>query len=253
MYGESLLSGQVTNAEDTPISGDFDASEESDPLHEGHGRATRSGGRGAAPLNGSRKRKHTDTYDSLDGMSDEDDAASSANDWDGGDDEEVEDNLADDDEDEMSLDEDDTDDVHQSLIVKLKLGKQPTPQNTVNTLTSTTRPEPPQVEEKKEPTEMLAQLPAMSHHAETKSANDGASVASVVPGASDIVTSASETTLEKPVSGEHPTAFDAPKPQPAALNNPVADDIEYRGHVPAPTTTKYAPYVPPSIPAAGAD
>lgn len=248
MYGESLLSGQVTNADDTPMSGDMEGSEASDPLHEGHGRATRSGGR-TAPVNGSRKRKHIDTYNSLDDMSDEDDAASSGNDWDGGDDDEVDDNLAEEDEDEMSVDDDDDDNdldsVPRSLIVKLKVGDQRLLQHNSASPKSITKPEPPQSDEKKLPDEMLAQLPALSHHAEAKSALNGASVKSIIPGSSEIVGSISETTLEKPVSGEHPAAYHAPPPQASSLTFAVSSDIEHRGHVPAPTIN-HVTHVPAS-------
>lgn len=128
-YGETLLSGQTTNT-DTPMSDAFDQSDGSELPRNGLGRATRSGGRTAAPKN-PRKRKHIDGYNSLDDMSDEDDALSSGNDWDGGDEEEDADDdgdeLEDEENDEMS-DEEEDDDVDRSLIVKLKLGQKAEPQ-----------------------------------------------------------------------------------------------------------------------------
>ncbi|GAB7355244.1 hypothetical protein MBLNU459_g5795t1 [Dothideomycetes sp. NU459] len=254
MYGESLLSGQATNAEDTPMSGDFDGSETSDVLHDGHARATRSGGRSAAPLDGSRKRKHVDTYNSLDDMSDEDDAASSGNEWDGGDDEDVDDNLADeeddDDDDAVSVVGDDLDEGPRSLIVKLQLNRRPPTQDNAHTPDTMTTTDAVRVDEEPLPSEMLAQLPALSHYAEHKSGIHGASVLSVVPNSSSVVASVSETTLEKPLTGEHPVSVQTQQPQNLA-QNPGATNIAAPGYIPssttyqAATTTEYPAYVPP--------
>lgn len=127
LYGESLLSGQVAQ-DDTPTAHDLDMSEASDGPRNMRDRAARSGGR-IAQLNGSRKRKYIDGYNEVDQMSDEDDATSSANEWDGGDDDDVDDNILDDEpDDESDLgDDEDEDDLAepQSLVVKLKVRQHP--------------------------------------------------------------------------------------------------------------------------------
>lgn len=129
MYGESLLSGQVTNT-DTPVSQDFDGSDTSEAPLNSASRATRSGRDRVGQLNGSRKRKHIDGYNDVDRMSDEDDASTSGGEWDGGDenDDDVDDNIVEDEEDDMSdMDEDEGDELNQpsSRIVKLKIGNHP--------------------------------------------------------------------------------------------------------------------------------
>lgn len=122
MYGESLLSGQATNA-DTPGSEDFDDKLEASEAPRTMARPGRVGA-----LDGNRKRKHIDGYNAVDQMSDEDDASESENEWNGGDDEEeVDDNAAEDededDEEDMSEDEDDEHLEPSSRIVKLKIGR----------------------------------------------------------------------------------------------------------------------------------
>ncbi|TIA27399.1 hypothetical protein D6C83_07790, partial [Aureobasidium pullulans] len=114
IYGESLLSGQA----ETP---DYAASETS---RTSGGRATRNSTR-ISPLNEDRKRKLRG-YNSFDEDSDEEDAPSSGNEWDGGDDDENEEDDVDmadgEDEDEMDLDQQEE---PKSLIVKLKFKKRP--------------------------------------------------------------------------------------------------------------------------------
>ena len=128
MYGESLLSGQATNA-DTPVSNDFDGSETSEAPRNGASRATRSGGGRLGQLNGNRKRRYTDGYNDADRMSDEDDATSSGNEWDGGEgDDDVDDNMPDADEDgESVISDEEMDELAEpdSLVVKLKIGRHP--------------------------------------------------------------------------------------------------------------------------------
>ncbi|KAG9515834.1 hypothetical protein KCV07_g7181, partial [Aureobasidium melanogenum] len=129
IYGESLLSGQG----ETP---DYAASETS---RTSGGRATRNSTR-LSPLNGDRKRKSRG-YNSMDEDSEED-APSSGNEWDGGDDDD-DDNDVDDvdmadgeDEDDMDLDQD----VKKSLVVKLKVKR---PQESVKTEDAPTDEKPP--------------------------------------------------------------------------------------------------------------
>lgn len=131
-YGESLLSGNVMNADE--LGHDYDdssragreGSDETDPVRDG-GRATRN--RGARPpTNGGsnlRKRKHIDGYNSIDEMSDEDGA--SGDDWDSdkNDEDEHMPDVAEDDDQQASDDGDDSEDDEEagerSLIVTLKL------------------------------------------------------------------------------------------------------------------------------------
>lgn len=123
LYGESLLSGQTTTNADTPRTGDYEGSDATDELQQnGSGRATRSGGRSTV---NPRKRKHIESYNSLDEMSDEEDAESSGNEWDGGDDEDDNMEDAEDDDEDDFLEDDEEDMVQRSLIVKLKVPKKP--------------------------------------------------------------------------------------------------------------------------------
>lgn len=132
-YGESLLSGNVMNADelgtdfDNSSRGGREGSDETDPIRAG-GRTTRN--RGARlPTNGSnlRKRKHIDGYNSIDEMSEEDGA--SGDDWDSDkndEDEHMPDAADVSDAQEASEDEDDSEDdgdASRSLIVTLKLKK----------------------------------------------------------------------------------------------------------------------------------
>jgi len=118
MYGESLLSGQATDAT-TPASNDYEDSEPSDMPRRG-GRGNRSSGR-LEELNGERKRKEREGYNDVDQMSEEEDAASSAG-WNSEENEEEgRDDIMDEDEDDVELSEEDEDLEPQSLVVKLKV------------------------------------------------------------------------------------------------------------------------------------
>ncbi|KAL1296551.1 hypothetical protein AAFC00_000055 [Neodothiora populina] len=122
-YGEALLSGRIAGVD----SGSYAASEMSDG-NVTNGRATRAGRpvNGASNLNGSRKRKHRDTYNSYDGMSDEETAQDSGDQWAGGDDLDDDKDDADDSADnDMSADEEDEllGMQPKELIVRLKVGK----------------------------------------------------------------------------------------------------------------------------------
>ncbi|MCJ1390764.1 hypothetical protein MMC18_003625 [Xylographa bjoerkii] len=94
-YGETMLSGSH-NLDHT------DSIEVGDGVHEAYEEPiTRTRTRGVAQHpQSSRQRKHIDGYNALDEMEDESDATSSGGEWDGGDDDEVEENIADDEEDE---------------------------------------------------------------------------------------------------------------------------------------------------------
>lgn len=155
-YGESLLSTQVMNSDE--LGADYGdersaraGSDESDPVRAG--RSTRNAGRhvpnGAVNL---RKRKHIDGYNSIDEMSDEDDAAASGDEWnsDQNDDDDQEMPDADEDESEASADDEDDDQSGRSLIVKLKV-----PQSAFasgNDTPPTSPPSPGEREPKCEPT-----------------------------------------------------------------------------------------------------
>ena len=94
-YGETMLSGSHILDQTASIengNGPHEADEE--PI-------IRTRARGVAQQQpSSRQRKHIDGYNVLDEMEDESDATSSGGEWDGGDDDEVEENIADDEEDE---------------------------------------------------------------------------------------------------------------------------------------------------------
>lgn len=129
-YGESLLSGQTTERA-SPASGEYVRSEGSEELRASNTRATRSGSRPTA--NGwTKNRKHIDGYNSLDEMEDEDEATSSGQEWDGGDDDDAEDHM-DADEEEGFSDEVSDGDVSaqkRSLLVKLQYRKPSGPSGT---------------------------------------------------------------------------------------------------------------------------
>jgi hypothetical protein len=119
LYGETLLSGQVTTEGASPATGEYERSDASGEQASANGRATRaaknsSNGRG-------RGRKHIETYNSVDEMDDEDDATTSGGDWDGGDDDEKADQMdVDEDEDEEPESEDGE---PKTLVVRLRYGK----------------------------------------------------------------------------------------------------------------------------------
>ena len=119
LYGESLLSGQQEDAQQTYTN----STAGEDVLQENGGR-TRS--RQAAGTSRAGRAYHR-SYNAVDEMEDESDAPSSE--WDSGkeDDEDVDDKLAEDDEDEEMSDEGSDEDEEQgakgSLVVSLKIGK----------------------------------------------------------------------------------------------------------------------------------
>lgn len=126
-YGESLLSGAPTNADDlgpeTSEAAARSGTEDSDqPVTRG-GRAMRAATRPALNgLDGSRKRKHIDTYNGIDEWSDEEEA----DDWDSEKNESEDERMpdADDEEDAMSeADEEseDEDNEPRQLVVRLKI------------------------------------------------------------------------------------------------------------------------------------
>ncbi|KAF2160685.1 hypothetical protein M409DRAFT_70228 [Zasmidium cellare ATCC 36951] len=129
-YGESLLSNNVMSTDE--LAPDYDesgveraGSNESDPVR-GGGRATRSGGAGQGPSN-PRQRKHIEGYNSIDEISDEDDAG---DEWDSDKNGSGDDEMPDADDEESPISDNDEDDQLErgpprSILVKLKLGKEP--------------------------------------------------------------------------------------------------------------------------------
>jgi hypothetical protein len=110
LYGETLLSGQVTDHA-SPATGDYVRSDVSEEPQLGHGRSTRAAARGTT--NG---RALDRTLDS----EDEEDATS----WDGGDDDDEPDQMElDDDEDDAGEESPEEEDEPQSLMVTLRYGK----------------------------------------------------------------------------------------------------------------------------------
>jgi hypothetical protein len=121
LYGETLLSGQVTTEGASPATGDYERSDGSGEQASANGRATRaaknsSNGRG-------RGRKHTETYNSADDMDDEDDATTSGGEWDGGDDDEKADQMDVDEDEDEELDSEEGE--PRTLVVRLRYGKGP--------------------------------------------------------------------------------------------------------------------------------
>ncbi|MCJ1381023.1 hypothetical protein MMC17_004132 [Xylographa soralifera] len=95
-YGETMLSGNHNLDHTTSVEGGNGVQEaDEEPI-------TRARTRGVVQQQqpSSQNRKHIDGYNALDEMEDESDATSSGGEWDGGDDDEVEENIADDEEDE---------------------------------------------------------------------------------------------------------------------------------------------------------
>ncbi|KAK5121908.1 hypothetical protein LTR85_004480 [Meristemomyces frigidus] len=129
-YGESLLSNAPENATDELAPEYNDAAEDgedSEPVRNG-GRPTRSVARPA--VNGEinpRKRKHIDGYNDIDGMSEEEDAAPSGDDWDSDQNEANDTEMpdADDEQDAASDDDEEAEEEEEeeahSLVVKLKV------------------------------------------------------------------------------------------------------------------------------------
>ena len=148
------------------------------PVRSG-GRATRSAHHPA--VNGSvnpRKRKHIDTYNDIDEMSDEEDAGgASGDDWDSDKNDGEDDNMpdADDDDDQMSEadDESEEEDVEpQSLIVKLKIspkgfgevGRAPNGSSTLRTADGPTQASAPRCETYQQPVATGVKLEAAQQH-----------------------------------------------------------------------------------------
>ncbi|KAK3676332.1 hypothetical protein LTR78_003606 [Recurvomyces mirabilis] len=128
-YGESLLRNGVgvDGTEDegdelAPAYGARADDEDSDEPPTTLGRATRSAGRPANGASNPKKRKHIDGYNEIDGMSDEEDAAPSGDEWDSDKNEEDKDMPDADDGDDESVEADDEEDEEDpSLVVRLKV------------------------------------------------------------------------------------------------------------------------------------
>jgi hypothetical protein len=146
IYGESLLSGPASTGGASPATENYEHSDASDPGVAG--RPTRSSRRGNS--NGrSKPRKHIEGYNSVDELDDEDEATSSGHDWDGGDEDEIDDNLDEDEDDEMSVDSEEEDFEPKSLVITLRYRKGATPQKPSNELAplSVRNSQPPPVAE----------------------------------------------------------------------------------------------------------
>ena len=126
-YGRTTLDGQQDGTEHPGI-GEMDAAEDDGDEPRSRGRPRRAAQQNRSNVKAS-SRKHTKGYDSLGSMDDESDATSTGNEWDGGDEDEPDDNIDDEDEDDdidMSDDsraEDEEDDPRQSLVVSLRYVK----------------------------------------------------------------------------------------------------------------------------------
>lgn len=136
-YGESLLSGPpITTDELAPGYSDAEGAtsrarsgtEDSEQPVRGGGRATRSAGRSNGnSVSNPRKRKHIDTYNSIDEMSDEAETDASGDEWDSDKNDAEDEHMPDandDDDDEMSEADEESeleDQEPQSLILKLKI------------------------------------------------------------------------------------------------------------------------------------
>jgi len=146
-YGETLLSGQVTDG-NTPATNEYEDSEMSDAVRAGGRGGTRASTR-LGQLDGNRKRKTVDGYNEVDGMSEEEDAASSAG-WNSADNAEVEEEE---DDDVGFESEDEQDDFgttpngdgagQDSLVVKLKVPSLNPLRNGTGTIKVATAVEPP--------------------------------------------------------------------------------------------------------------
>lgn len=125
-YGESLLSGQATTDRQSPATGDYAHSEASEDVRPHHGRSTRSGGAKLAVNGRGRSWRNIDTYNSLDEMDDEDDAASTGNEWNSEDNADDADDGGDDEGDEDMDDEAGEEErLQSSLVVRLRYRKSP--------------------------------------------------------------------------------------------------------------------------------
>ena len=127
-YGETVPSGK--HEQNLQVHGGDGTNDDSDQL------LPRNRTRGSAQrtVTNNRSRKHIEGYNALDDMDDESDATSSGGDWDGGDDEEVDGQIAED-EDDDDVDMSDTGDSadeadyskakRKSLVVSLRYHKTP--------------------------------------------------------------------------------------------------------------------------------
>ena len=126
-YGRTVLGGQQDGTEHLGT-GEMDAAEDDEDEPRSRGRPRRAAQQNRSNVKAF-SRKHAKGYDSLGSMDDESDATSTGNEWDGGDEDEPDDNIDDEDEDEdidMSDDsraEDEEDDPRQSLVVSLRYAK----------------------------------------------------------------------------------------------------------------------------------
>lgn len=211
LYGESLLSGQATGDE-TPATGDYVRSDASEEPHPAHGRATRAAAKADHTL--PRKRKHIETYNSVDEMDDEDEASSSGGEWEGGDEVDV-DHMDQDDEDEEMSESDSDMDVDKSLVVKLKYKKassaelsQPI-QESITVQTSTGQPVVDATPEK--PTQ-----PAQQTQSKSSPATNGQQTPDVSATTTQQTTPPSEYAPSKPE-----VQFSAPTPPYAVSENGV--------------------------------
>ncbi|KAJ9661748.1 hypothetical protein H2201_006419 [Coniosporium apollinis] len=170
-YGESLLSGQATTDRQSPATGDYAHSEASEDVRPQHGRSTRSGGAKPAVNGRGRSRRNIDTYNSLDEMEDEDDAASTGNEWNSEDNANDADDAGDDEGDEDMDDEAEEEERPQSsLVVRLRYRKSPA----AIKLLSPEPPSDPNAERdihKPPPTITAAQAPTNGHSHNTTSAH----------------------------------------------------------------------------------
>ena len=138
-YGRTMLGGQQDGTEHAGI-GEMDAAEDDEDGPRSRGRPRRAAQQNRSNVKAF-SRKHTKGYDSLGSMDDESDATSTGNEWDGGDEDEPDDNIDDEDEDEdidmsdESKAEDEEDDPRQSLVFTLsnvKRRQSPASQDTRN-------------------------------------------------------------------------------------------------------------------------
>ena len=122
-YGETMLSGQQDTMEHSKIGGSEGAEDDEDEqVSRGRPRRAAQQNRLKAKL---LSKKHNEGYDSLGSMDDESDATSSGNEWDGGDEDELDDHIDDEEEDD-DIDMSDTSGAEdeevtrQSLVVTLR-------------------------------------------------------------------------------------------------------------------------------------
>jgi len=146
-YGETLLSGQVTDG-NTPATNEYEDSEMSDAVRAGGRGGTRASTR-LGQLDGNRKRKTVNGYNEVDGMSEEEDAASSAG-WNSADNAEAEEEEENDGGFESEDEQDDFGTTpngdgagQDSLVVKLKVPSFNPLRNGTNTIKNASGVESP--------------------------------------------------------------------------------------------------------------